>query len=65
MWSFIILYFSSNVIRIMKPTNMRGAGHSAYMGAMKNAYKTLIGKSERKIPLGRPRHRYCNNRFGV
>jgi hypothetical protein len=27
------------------------------MGQMKNIYKTLIGKIERKSPLGRPRYR--------
>jgi hypothetical protein len=28
------------------------------MGEMRNAYKILIGKSERKRPLGRPRLRW-------
>jgi hypothetical protein len=28
---------------------------------MRNAYKTYVGKSEGKRPLGRPRHRWKNN----
>jgi hypothetical protein len=39
----------------MKPMRMRLGGHVAYMGA-KNSYRILVGKSERKRPLGRPRH---------
>jgi hypothetical protein len=30
-------------------------------GEMRNSYKTLVGKPERKIPLGRPRHRFKYN----
>jgi hypothetical protein len=37
---------------------MRWAGHVAYMGEKKNAYKILIGKPERKRPLGRSRSRW-------
>jgi hypothetical protein len=33
---------------------------------MRNAYKILVGKSERKRPLGRPRHRREDNiRMGL
>jgi hypothetical protein len=28
------------------------------MGEMRNAYNILVGKSEGKRPLGRPRHRW-------
>jgi hypothetical protein len=28
---------------------------------MKNAYKIFIGKSERKRPIGRPRHKWQDN----
>jgi hypothetical protein len=28
------------------------------MGEMRNTYKTLVGKNEEKIPLGRPRRRW-------
>jgi hypothetical protein len=31
------------------------------MGAMRNAYKILIGKPEGRRPLGRPTHRWKDN----
>jgi hypothetical protein len=35
---------------------MRWVGHVTCMGEMRNAYIILFGESERKRPLGRPRH---------
>jgi hypothetical protein len=37
---------------------MRWAGHIAYMGAMRNERKTLVGNPEGKRPLGRLRRRW-------
>jgi hypothetical protein len=31
------------------------------MGETRNAYRILVGKSEGKSPLGRPRHRWMDN----
>jgi hypothetical protein len=31
------------------------------MGPKKNVYLILVGKPERKRPLGRPRHRWVDN----
>jgi hypothetical protein len=31
------------------------------MGEKRNAYRLLVGKSEGKRPLGRPRRRYVDN----
>jgi hypothetical protein len=31
------------------------------MGRNRNAYRLLVGKSERKRPLGRPRRRWVSN----
>jgi hypothetical protein len=31
------------------------------MGKKRNAYRILVGKPERKRPLGRPRRRWVNN----
>jgi hypothetical protein len=31
------------------------------MGEKRNAYRILVGKPVRKIPLGRPRHRWMGN----
>jgi len=40
---------------------MRTAGHVALMGEMRNYYKILVRKPERKRPRGRPRRRWEDN----
>jgi hypothetical protein len=55
------LYFSPNIIRIIKWRRMRLAGHVARMGEKRNAYRLLVGKPEGKRPLGRARHRWVDN----
>jgi hypothetical protein len=40
---------------------MRWAGHVAYTGERRGVYRVLVGKSERKRPLGRPRRRWVDN----
>jgi len=40
---------------------MRGAGHVAHMGEGRGVYRVLVGKAERKRPLGRPRRRWEDN----
>jgi hypothetical protein len=49
------LYSSPSIIRIIKSRRMRWAGHVARRGEKRNAYRLLVGKPERKRPLGRPR----------
>jgi hypothetical protein len=49
------LYSSPNIIRTIKSKRMRWVGHVARMRATRNAYRILVGKSEGKRPLGRPR----------
>jgi hypothetical protein len=51
------LHASPNVIRVIKSKRMSWTGHVARMEEMRNAFKILIGKSEGKRPLGRPRRR--------
>jgi hypothetical protein len=53
------LYSSPNIIRMIKSRRMRWAGHVARMG--EDAYRILVGKSERKRPLGRPGCRWVDN----
>ena len=36
-------------------------GHVACMGESRGLYRVLVGKPERKRPLGRPRHRLKDN----
>jgi hypothetical protein len=55
------LYSSPSIIRKIKPRRMRWAGHVTRMGDKKNAYRLLVGKPERKRPLGRPRCRWVDN----
>jgi hypothetical protein len=40
---------------------MRWAGKVAQMEVMRNTYRLLVGKSEGKTPLGRPRYRWMDN----
>jgi len=40
---------------------MRLAGHVASMGVIRNTYKILVGKTEGKRPLGKPRRRFEDN----
>jgi hypothetical protein len=53
-----ILYSSPDIIRQVKSSRMRWAGHVARMGEERKVYKVLVGKPEGKRPLGRPRRRW-------
>ena len=52
------LYCSLNIVLVMKSRRMRWAGHVACMGERRGTYRDVVGKPERKRPLGRPRHRW-------
>jgi hypothetical protein len=54
------LYSSPSIIRIIKSRRIRWAGHVVRMGEKRNVYRLLVGKSEGKTPLGRPRRRWIN-----
>jgi hypothetical protein len=53
-----ILCSSENIIRQFKSRRMRWAGHVARIGEERNVYRVLMGKPERKRPLGRPMRRW-------
>jgi hypothetical protein len=55
------LYFSPNIIRMMKSRRMRWAGHAARIGGKRNAYRILVGKPEGERPLRRSRRRWVDN----
>jgi hypothetical protein len=55
------LYSSPNIVRAIKSRRMRWAGHVARMGEERGVYRVLVGKSEGKRPLGRPRRRWVDN----
>jgi len=48
------LYYSPNIVRVIKSRRMGWAGHVARMGEGRGVYGLLVGKTERKRPLGRP-----------
>jgi hypothetical protein len=50
------LYSLPSMIRVIKLRRMRWARHVARIGEMRNAYRLLVGKTEGKRLLGRPRH---------
>jgi hypothetical protein len=52
------LYSSPDIVRQIKSRRMRWAGHVARMGEGRNVYRVLMGKSEGKRPLERPRRRW-------
>ena len=55
------MYSLPNKIRNLKSRRLRWAGHVARMEQSRNAYRVLVGISEGKRPLGRPRHRWEDN----
>ena len=55
------LYCSPNIVQVIKSRRMRWAGHVARMGEGRGMYRVLVGKSEGKRPLGRPRRRWEDN----
>jgi hypothetical protein len=54
------LYLSPNIITMFKSGRI-WVGHVARMTKKINAYRIWIGKSEAKIPLGRPRRKSEDN----
>jgi hypothetical protein len=58
MRKFHNLYFSPNIITVIKPRRMRCAGHVARMEEIRNAYGILVGEPEGKRPFERPRRRW-------
>jgi hypothetical protein len=55
------LYSSPSIIIIIKLRRMRWEGHVERMGEKRNAHRLLMGKSEGKRPLRRPRGRWEDN----
>ena len=52
------LYSSPNIIRMIKSSRMRYAGHVAPMAEKRGVYRALMGKRDGRRPLGRPRRRW-------
>jgi hypothetical protein len=54
-------YAYSDIIKSIKSRKMRFAGYVARMGKIRNSYKMLAKKTERKRRIGRPRRRLGDN----
>ena len=55
------LYSLPNIVRVVKSRRVRWAGHVARMAEGRGVHRVLVGKSEGKRPLGRPRRRWEDN----
>ena len=54
-------YSLTNIVRVVQSRRMRWAGHVERMGEGRGVYRVLVGRSEAKRPLGRPRRRWEDN----
>jgi hypothetical protein len=52
------LYSSPSMVTVMKSRRKKWAGHVARMREGRGVYRALVGRPEEKRPLGRPRHRW-------
>jgi hypothetical protein len=55
------LYYSLNIVQVIKSRRMRWDGHVVHMVEVRGVYRFLVGKLEGRIPLGRPRRRWVDN----
>ena len=55
------LYSSPNIVRVIRSRRMRWAEHMARMGEERGVHMVLVGKTEGRRPLGRPRLRWVDN----
>ena len=55
------LHPSPNIVRVIKSSRMRWAGHVSRMFEERGVYRVLVGKPEGKRPPGRPRRRWVKN----
>jgi len=55
------LYYSSNIVQVIRWRIMRWAGHVTHLVERKCVYMVLVGKPEGKRPFGRPRRRWEDN----
>jgi hypothetical protein len=55
------LYSLPNIVRVVKSRRMRWAGHVARMREGRGVHSVLVGESEERKPLGRPKRRWEDN----
>jgi hypothetical protein len=59
------LYSATNIIRLIKLRRMRLTEHVARMGEERKLCSVLVGNSDGKRPIGRPRRRWDDGIFGT
>jgi len=52
------LYYSPNIVRVIKSRRMRWTGHVARMREKGDVYKVLVGNPEKKRTFERPSRRW-------
>jgi len=52
------MYCSPKIVRVVKSRRMRWTGHVASMRERTGLYRVMVGKPDKKSPLGRPRRRW-------
>jgi len=55
------LYFSPNIVRVIKSGRMRWAGHVARMGVERGVYRVLVEKPEGRRLMEIPKRRWVDN----
>ena len=55
------MYFSPNIIRVVKSRRMIWAGGVIHMRETRDSYRALLGTAEGMRPLGRLRRRWEDN----
>ena len=55
------LYYSPNIVRLIKSRRMRWAGHVARIWERRDVCRVLVGEPEGRRSLGRPRRRWEDN----
>jgi len=55
------LYRSPDIVRVIRSTRIRWAGHAVRMGERRDAYRFMVGKPEGKRPFGRPMRKREDN----
>ena len=58
---FSDVYYSPNIIQVIKSRRVRWAQHVTHMGERRGVYRILVGKPDGNRPLGRPRRIWENN----
>jgi hypothetical protein len=55
------LYFSPNIIQVIKSRRMRWVGDVAHMEDRRGANRVLVARPDGKRPHGKPRHKCEDN----